>query len=297
MGRVLDDSLPPRVRVRLDLAYDGTDFFGWAMQPERRTVQATLEEGLARVLRPGAPEPGARIATVVAGRTDTGVHARGQVAHIDIAPQQWEALPGHSGRQPAQALADRLAGVLPRDLVVRRASWAPIGFDARFSATERVYRYRVCDRIELRDPLARRHVLWVSRPLDVERMAQAARAIVGLHDFAAFAKPRPGGTTIRDLRELAWRREESGPDAGLVVVTARADAFAHNMVRSLVGACVLVGQGRRPPEWVAEKLASGVREGATGPAPARGLTLEAVEYPADAELAARAERIRARRVL
>lgn len=282
------------VRVRVDLSYDGTDFAGWARQPGLRTVQGVVEYGLAVVLRTERRgEPAPRV--TVAGRTDAGVHARGQVLHVDLTAEAWAGLPGRSDRDPAQALVSRLAGVLPADVVVRAARVAPEGFDARFSATARRYVYRVCDDPALRDPLRRSHVLWHRRALDHVAMHEAAQRVLGRHDFAAFCKPRAGATTIRTLDELAWVRPADGPDAGLVVATVRADAFCHSMVRALVGASLAVGEGRRPVGWPAELLVDGRRDPAGAVAPAHGLTLEEVGYPDGDGLAAQARRARARR--
>ncbi len=278
------------IRVRLDLAYRGTDFAGWARQPALRTVQGTLEEGLVRVLRLDD------VRLTVAGRTDAGVHARGQVAHLDVPDAAWDALPGRSGRPPGDALVARLAGVLPNDVVVRRAARAPDGFDARFGALARRYTYRVADDAARFDPLARDHVLWHRRPLDVEAMDRAMAPLIGLRDFASYCKPRPGATTIRELQELTWRRETSGPEAGLLLASVRADAFCHNMVRALVGASLAVGEGRRPESWPLEVLEARSRVGGPTVVAPHGLVLEEVVYPPDAELAARAERVRARRL-
>ncbi|MCB7136747.1 tRNA pseudouridine(38-40) synthase TruA [Cellulosimicrobium marinum] len=278
---------PGTVRVRLDLAYQGTRFAGWARQPALRTVQGALEDGLATLLRGAAPR------LTVAGRTDAGVHARGQVAHVDLPQDRWDALPGRSDRAPGDALVARLAGVLPGDVVVHRAALAPAGFDARFSALHRAYTYRVADDPALRDPLRREWTLWNRRPLDVDAMDAAVRPLLGVRDFAAFCKPRPGATTIRELQHLSWSRPVDGPDAGLVVARVRADAFCHNMVRALVGASLAVGEGRRDVAWPAALLASRRRDGGAGVVPAHGLVLEEVTYPPDAELALRAEQIRA----
>jgi tRNA pseudouridine38-40 synthase len=262
------------VRTRIDLSYDGTEFRGWATQPGLRTVQGTLEAALATVLRlPSA-------AVVCAGRTDTGVHARGQVVHLDIPDEAYD-----------ERLERRLNGILPADVRVRAVSPAPEGFDARFSAAWRRYAYRVADRPALVDPLARGHVLAWPRPLDVTAMAEASRPLLGLHDFAAFCKRREGATTIRTLQDLSWARDE----AGLAVATVRADAFCHHMVRSLVGCLLAVGDGRRPVGWAGEVLAAAVRDSAVDVVPAHGLTLEEVGYPDPAELAAQADRARSRR--
>jgi tRNA pseudouridine38-40 synthase len=283
------------VRLRLDLAYDGTGFAGWARQPELRTVQGVLEDGLATILRTESLGLG-RPRVTVAGRTDAGVHARGQVVHVDVPADRWAAMPGRSDRAPGRALVDRLTGVLPRDVVVHRAQVAPPGFDARFSATYRGYTYRIADDPALRDPLRRTHVVWARRPLDVGAMHAAVQPLVGVRDFAAFCKPRPGATTIRELQRIAWERPDDGPDAGLVLAHVRADAFCHNMVRALVGASMAVGEGRRDVGWPAEVLASRRRDAGAAVAPAHGLVLEQVSYPPDDELAVRAERIRARRM-
>ncbi len=261
------------MRIRLDLAYDGTAFHGWAAQPGLRTVEGELGAALATVLR--VP----RVELTCAGRTDAGVHARGQVVHADLA-----GLPEGADRLPP-----RLNGVLGDDVRVQRAVGAPDGFDARFSAIWRRYAYRVADRPEAVDPLRRGQVLARSRPADEALMNAAALTLLGEHDFAAFCKQREGATTIRNLIDLRWERE---PD-GLLVAHVRADAFCHSMVRSLVGCLLAVGEGRRSVDWAAEVLAAERRDSAVAVAPAHGLTLEEVGYPPDAELAARAEIARA----
>ena len=261
------------VRVRLDLAYDGTDFSGWARQPGRRTVEQVVSDALTLVLR--LPEPAA---LTVAGRTDAGVHATGQVAHVDLPPDVDLA-----------TLPRRLAGVLPEDVVIRSVAAAPDGFDARFSATGRRYRYRICDGVQ--DPLRRRDTLAWTRPLDPDLMQFAAATLTGTHDFASYCKPREGATTVRNLHELSVRRD----DTGIVVIAAHADAFCHNQVRSMVGAMLAVGEGRRPIEWPRAVLDARTRDSAVTVAPPHGLTLVAVEYPPDDELASRAATARARR--
>ncbi len=280
------------IRVRLDLSYDGTDFAGWADQPALRTVQGTLEAALARVVR---AETLPRL--VVAGRTDAGVHARGQVAHLDMPVAAWHRLPSRARPDEAASLVSRLNGVLPKDIIVTAASAAPAGFDARFSASERRYSYRLSDAAVAPDPLVRRHVVTYPRAIDVDALDGAAHSLVGLRDFRAFCRPRPGATTIRELREFSWRRREDGPDAGLVVATVRADAFCHSMVRSLVGAVLAVGDGRRDLAWLEAVAATQTRSPAIAVAPPHGLTLEAVVYPSDADMALRAEQTRTRRAL
>lgn len=266
------------LRVRLDVSYDGTEFSGWAAQPGRRTVQDVLEAALGTVLRVLPPT------LTVAGRTDAGVHARGQVCHADLPGSAWRAVSGRSDSPPGRALVRRLAGVLPGDVRVRSAEPAPSGFDARFSAIWRRYAYRVSDTPYGCDPLLRRFVVWHARPLDLTAMNAAASGLLGEHDFAAFCRRRPGATTIRTLHELRWERDPGG----VAVATVRADAFCHNQVRAMVGALLAVGDGRRPPAWPAKVLEAGVRDPSVTVAPAHGLTLEEVGYPADAELAARA---------
>jgi len=274
------------VRLRIDLAYDGTEFHGWAAQPGLRTVQGTLEEALATVLRTS-------VAVTCAGRTDTGVHARGQVVHLDVEKDVLVAAAGRSPHPPAGSLTRRLNGVLPGDVHVTRVSEAAEGFDARFAAEWRRYAYRIADDVAAVDPLLRGHVVAWPRPLDVEAMNEAAALLVGEHDFAAFCKKREGATTIRTLLELVCRREHHG----IVVATVRADAFCHSMVRSLMGCLVAVGEGRLAPTWAGEVLRAGARDPRVGVMPAHGLTLEEVRYPADALLAKQAEATRSVRTL
>ncbi|MEU6340589.1 tRNA pseudouridine(38-40) synthase TruA [Streptomyces sp. NPDC046977] len=265
-----DEVAPGFVRVRLDLAYDGAEFSGWAKQRSRRTVQGELESALRTVLRLPGP-----VELTVAGRTDAGVHARGQVAHVDLPEEAWTA--------EGDKLLRRLAGRLPWDVRVWKVSRAPAGFNARFSAIWRRYAYRVGDHQGGVDPLLRGHVLWHDRPVDVDLMNAAAERLLGEHDFAAYCKKREGATTIRTLLELHWERDASG----LAVATVRADAFCHNMVRALVGAMLLVGDGHRPEGFPGEVLAGRVRHSAVNVVRPHGLTLEEVGYPADDLLAAR----------
>ncbi|WP_194397496.1 tRNA pseudouridine(38-40) synthase TruA [Microbacterium atlanticum] len=283
------------MRIRLDIAYDGTHFRGWARQPGLRTVQETLESALARVIG-GDPR------LVVAGRTDAGVHATGQVAHVDLDDaQQARMLARHAraGAGPqtaddrAAALAARISGVVGAysDVAVPRSLIAPAGFDARFSAVWRRYEYRIGDAITGYDPLERHRTTAVRAPLDVEAMDAAARALVGLHDFAAYCKPREEATTIRTLLEFDWHRD----DVGVLVANVKADAFCHSMVRALVGACVAVGEGRLDVDDVVDIRDGRERVPEVKVLAARGLTLTEVGYPADELLAQRAEQTRARR--
>lgn len=274
--------------MRIDLAYDGTDFKGWAKQPKLRTVQEELESALATVLR----IPTAHV--VCAGRTDAGVHARGQVVHIDV-PDDVIAAASRVHRKGAtlSVVARRLNGLLPGDLRVRRVSEAPVGFDARFSAIWRRYAYRIADTVELLDPLTRHHVLAWPRPLDLAAMNQACEPLLGLQDFASFCKKREGATTVRTLLDLSWERDGDG----VLVGTVRADAFCHNMVRALVGSLIAVGEGGRDPQWPAEVMTAAQRHPAVSVVAAKGLTLEEVGYPDDDELAAQAVRARSTRTL
>jgi tRNA pseudouridine38-40 synthase len=277
---VSDEVEPGFVRVRLDLSYDGAEFSGWAKQRTRRTVQGELESAIQTVLR--LPDP---VDLTVAGRTDAGVHARGQVAHVDLPEDVWHA--------QGEKLLRRLAGKLPWDVRVWRVSQAPYGFNARFAAIWRRYAYRVGDHPGGVDPLLRGHVLWHDRPVDIELMNEAARRLLGEHDFAAYCKKREGATTIRTLLELYWERDADG----LAVATVRADAFCHNMVRALVGAMILVGDGHRPVGFPGEVLAGRVRHSAVNVVRPHGLTLEEVGYPADELLAARNKEARNMRTL
>jgi tRNA pseudouridine38-40 synthase len=263
------------IRLRLDLGYDGTAFSGWARQPGQRTVAGVVETALRRVLRlDDAP-------LTVAGRTDAGVHARGQVAHVDVPYRAWTPIRG--------SLARRLAGVLPVDVVVHAVTEAPEGFDARFGAHWRRYCYRLADGLSARDPLRRVDTLWWPRRLDADAMAAAAAGLVGEHDFVAFCRRREGASTVRTLHELEVRRDD------VITFTLRADAFCHSMVRSMVGALIAVGEGRRDASWLVGLLAAASRVDEIGVVPPHGLTLVDVGYPPQGQLADRVRTTRARR--
>ena len=268
------------VRWRLDVRYDGTDFSGWATQRERRTVQGDLELWLGRALSlPEAPR------LVCAGRTDAGVHARGQVVHVDLPPAALI--------DPA-ALLRRLRRALPTDLAVTAIRRAPAGFDARFGAIWRRYCYRISDANTVPDPLRRRDTTSIPHLLlDVEHLNDTARTLLGLRDFGAFCKRREGATTVRTLLELTGTR---GPEER-IEVTVRADAFCHSMVRCLVGGLVEDGSGRRTVDWLTDLTTAAVRHSEVPLLPARGLTLEEVGYPPDDQLAQRSAVSRARRIL
>ncbi|MFZ1362885.1 MAG: tRNA pseudouridine(38-40) synthase TruA [Candidatus Nanopelagicales bacterium] len=265
------------VRLRIDLAYDGTEFFGWASQRGMRTVQGTLERALKYSCKL-TEEP----RVTCAGRTDSGVHARGQVAHVDLPVESWERL--------KQKNIYPLRSALPSDISVHKVDLAPPGFDARFSALARRYVYRVCDDPALMDPVRRREVYYHYEALDIGAMNEAAQQLLGLHDFGAFCRFRPEGTTIRSLEGLEWTRG----DTGLAELTVVADAFCHSMVRSLVGSLIPVGTGAQEPGWPASYLGDPTAPGdhplARGPftvAPAHGLSFEEVIYPPDDQLEAR----------
>lgn len=304
------------------MAYDGGEFYGWAKQPTLRTVQGEIESALARILRTTASaDDGLQPRLVVAGRTDTGVHAAHQVCHLDVEEESLAGVVRHMDVPAETALQRRLDRMLPNDIVIHRVTRAPEGFDARFSALERTYVYRVCDADDPAtapmDPRLRGFVLRVDGgPLDVDAMNQALAATIGLHDFGSFAIPNPGGTTIREVKYAHWARVPVRPlampaetavgvpayatptaESGLLALTIVADAFARNMVRSLVGASIKVGLGKRSVDWFHGKVVEPKREGETGPIAPQGLTLEHVAYPPDDQLAARAEAIRAKRTL
>ncbi|MGN8026941.1 tRNA pseudouridine(38-40) synthase TruA [Microbacterium sp. 22242] len=282
------------MRIRLDIAYDGTHFRGWATQPGLRTVQGTLEAALGRIV-------GSEVRFVVAGRTDAGVHATGQVAHLDLDEQQWSRVVARRGRGGADpsageavaALAGRMRGVLGQypDVTVTRSSLAPEGFDARFSAVWRRYRYRLADDRSGYDPLQRHDTTTIRGRLDEGAMDAAAQSLIGLHDFAAYCKPREEATTIRTLLDYRWTRDASG----VLVAEVKADAFCHSMVRALVGACAAVGEGRLAVEDLARLRDELTRTSEFKVLAARGLTLTEVGYPTDELLAARAEQTRNRR--
>jgi len=290
------------LRVRLDIAYDGAPFSGWALQPGRTTVQGVLEDALRTLLqRP--------VRLTVGGRTDAGVHARGQVAHVDLDPAEWAAMGRGRDVDPGDAFLRRLTGTVNRELtdgitgrgrsvrnsvpavVVRSARPAPEGFDARFSALWRRYSYAIADTRTGQDPLRRGTTLWYPAPLDTELLDEGAAHLRGMQDFAAFCKPRPGATTIRELQRFEFAR---GPD-GVITATVQADAFCHNMVRALVGSTLRVGSGEMRPGWLGERLAARTKDARSILAAPHPLVLEEIAYPADQDLGARAELTRARR--
>ncbi len=302
------------IRLRLEIAYDGSEFCGWARQPGLRSVQAELETALRAALRIAAGVP---VRVAVAGRTDAGVHAVGQVCHSDVPAAAWRASSGRHGSgspspaapggdglarsrwvgpeapDPSLTVRRRLNGLLPADLRVRQVGVAPEGFEARWSASWRRYSYLVADDPAGQDPRTRGHVLWHPRALDVQAMDAAAAPFLGEHDFAAFCRAREGASSVRTIHDIGWRRV--GRTAGAnspVEFSVRADAFCHSMVRALVGAFIAVGDGRWPVGRPAELLAAAARVPLIATAPAHPLTLVEVGYPPDAELGAQAARAR-----
>lgn len=276
------------VRLRLDLAYDGTDFHGWAKQKGGlRTVQGVLEERLAMIARTEVP-------LTVAGRTDAGVHARGQVAHVDV-PQ--EMLEQRSVAGEPGTLVRRLAKLLPDDVRVHNCRFAPEGFDARFSALRRHYVYRITTSPRGALPTRARDTAEWFKPVDIGAMQDAANALVGLHDFAAFCKAKPNATTIRELQEFSWRDVSTPEEPQLFEARVTADAFCWSMVRSLVGCCLSVGEGRRDVDFAAALLQETKRSSRIPVAPAKGLSLVQVDYPEAGDMSARADVTREKRTV
>ncbi|MDY3049293.1 MAG: tRNA pseudouridine(38-40) synthase TruA [Rothia sp. (in: high G+C Gram-positive bacteria)] len=309
MTESTDQLYQPQVRVRIDFAYDGAPFAGWAKQPGLITVQGVLEEALALIFR----KP---VYTTVAGRTDAGVHALHQVVHFDLDQQAWEQLPGRSQDHPARALRRKLRGALSRALADAEASLGmpsrlqgylqgaisisncqqvPPDFDARFSALERSYRYLLEDGQEEKgsNPLNRQIAWQINAPLNLPLMNQAAQQLLGLKDFLSFCKPRQGSTTIRELRELSFKRRSDG----LIEATIRADAFCHNMVRTLIASLVLVGEGKKDEAWLLSRVTDPVRDSQVRLAAPRGLALASISYPEATGYAAQSQKARKLRSL
>jgi tRNA pseudouridine38-40 synthase len=254
------------LRLRLDLAYDGTNFFGWGKQPDRRTVQEEVEKAIAIISQ-------SKIDSIVAGRTDAGVHATGQVIHVDV-PESINL----------DEIAYKLNRILDEDIRVIQVSIAPEAFHARFSALRRSYIYKILDKNFPVPPINRFDIASWYRPLEVDSLNEASALVLGHHDFAAFCKFREGGTTIRTLEKFQWERQ-----GDLLVASVVADAFCYSMVRNLVGAAVCVADGRKESSWMGELLANKERVSDSLVFPARGLTLSSVEYPTNDQLLERAK--------
>ena len=244
-------------RLRVDLTYQGTNFSGWAKQPNERTVQEEVEKALSMITQ-------TKVATIVAGRTDAGVHAKHQVIHTDL-PTQTDI----------NNLAFRLNQILDADIRVLTAQWAPDNFHARFTAISRTYQYKIIDAGKVTAPLDRHDSTEWFRPLDIELMNSGSKLLLGMHDFFAFCKFREGGSTIKNLLTFNWHRDEKD----VVICEISADSFRYNMVRNLVGAAVCVGEGRFKPEWMFDTLKNKERIPDSYVFPAKGLTLISVQYP------------------
>ncbi len=250
------------LRLRLDIAYDGTNFSGWAKQPDRRTCQEVIETTISKIAR-------VQVETVVAGRTDAGVHATGQVIHVDV-PENLDL----------EDLTYRINRIMDEDLRITKISIAPPAFHARFSALRRSYTYKILDNNQVIPPLIRADIAPWYRTLDLNLLNEASALLLGSNDFAAFCKFREGSTTVRNLEKFSWIRD----GAGLLIADVVADAFCYSMVRNLVGAVVCVADGRFQPDWVLQTLKNRERISDSLVFPARGLTLYKVEYPPDSEL-------------
>lgn len=280
------------IRLRLDLAYRGAPFHGWARQPGLLTVEGCLEEALSLITR----QP---VLLTVAGRTDAGVHARGQVAHLDVPKEFWLSL--SRGREESdqirgERLRARLEGLAGRGLngalALKQVTVVAADFDARFSALSRTYRYLICDDPRAQDP-CRLDIARTSSPLEEEKMQVAAQALCGEHDFLPFAKPREGATTVRTLHSFKVSR----PYPGMVQAMIRADAFCHSQVRFMMGALIEIGRGKYQTDWIGELLAAGVRDQRVPLADGRGLTLWEVAYPPADQYALQAQKAKVVRTL
>ena len=248
-------------RLRIDLSYDGTNFSGWAKQPDQRTLQEEIEHALTVLTQ-------STIATIVAGRTDAGVHADHQVIHTDV-----------PDKTDITNFTFRLNQLLDEDIRVNSVVYAPVNFHARFTASARTYKYKIIDGGRVTPPLDRYDTADWFRDLDIALMNQGSQLLLGEHDFFAFCKFREGGTTIRNLLQFDWARDAKN----YLVATIKAESFRYNMVRNLVGAAVCVGEKRFEPEWMLKTLEDKVRIPDSYVFPAKGLTLVSVEYPAESE--------------
>lgn len=266
-------------RLRVDIAYDGSDFFGWGGQPDRRTIQDLVEGAFSTISQ-------VKVDSIVAGRTDAGVHATGQVIHVDLPEQLF------TSEFSYQDLQYKLNRILDEDVRIMAITPAPAGFHARFSALRRHYSYKIIDSNRVIPPLARRDITSWYRPLDLALLNEASTLLLGHHDFAAFCKFREGGTTIRTLERYQWRRDSDG----VLIADVVADAFCYSMVRNLIGAVICVADARKEAAWLGELLANKERVSDSLVFPARGLTLYKVDYPDDNQLLERAEKTIAKRI-
>ena len=266
-------------RLRVDIAYDGSDFFGWGGQPDRRTIQDLVEGAFSTISQ-------VKVDSIVAGRTDAGVHATGQVIHVDLPEQLF------TSEFSYQDLQYKLNRILDEDVRIMAITPAPAGFHARFSALRRYYSYKIIDSNRVIPPLARRDITSWYRPLDFALLNEASTRLLGHHDFAAFCKFREGGTTIRTLERYQWARDSDG----VLIADVVADAFCYSMVRNLIGAVICVADARKEAAWLGELLANKERVSDSLVFPARGLTLYKVDYPDDNQLLERAEKTIAKRI-
>lgn len=264
-----------RFRYRIDLAYDGTDFYGFSKQSAYRTVAGELLSGLVKIF--GEDEEDFRMR--VAGRTDAGVHAQAQVAHLDLTPEQLKRI------RRGHGVAERLNKIIDPDVRVTTFEEADPGFHARFSALSRRYRYSIADRSVTPNPMTSRYMLEISWNLEVDPMIEVAKEFMGLRDFRAFCKERDGTTTIRELQEISVKRRPNG----VIDIEVEADAFCHNMVRSVVGALMSAGSGRTTAKEVRKALKGQRNEHAYKVQAPQGLTLIKISYPAKSKLGAQAE--------
>lgn len=244
-------------RLRTDISYDGTNFFGWAVQPEKRTIQLCIEEALSKIAR-------IEVETVVAGRTDAGVHATGQVIHVDV-PESMEI----------DNLLYKLNRILDQDVRITAIDEAPEAFHARFSALRRHYEYRILDNNQVMPPLARLNTAAWYRELNLDLLNQASALLLGTHDFVALSKYREGATTVRTLEKFEWQRDKYG----FLTASVAANAFCYSMVRNLVGAVSCVAEGSQSLDWLSALLENKERVSDSMVYPAHGLTLVQVDYP------------------
>ena len=254
-------------RARITLSYDGTNFFGWGKQKDYRTVQGELEEALFTLFQQN-------VDTVVAGRTDAGVHAIGQVCHVDLPENDYTDI------------AYRLNRILTDEIRIHSVEQAPDGFHARFGALRRHYVYKIKDGNGLITPTSRLDIAPWYRDLDIDLMNQAAATLIGENDFFSYARFRENATTVRDLQRFEFERDANG----LILAHVTADAFLYNMVRALIGTMVYIGEGRFPTTWAREILDKKERPSDSVVFPAKGLTFVGVDYPADSELKSRIQK-------
>lgn len=245
------------LRLKIDLAYDGTNYSGWAKQPNLRTVQEEFETALSTITQ-------YKVETIVAGRTDAGVHATGQVIHVDV-PETINL----------DELAFKLNRMLDEDIRINNVTVITEAFHARFSATRRHYTYKIIDGNKAVPPLNRFDITPWYRTLDVDLLNAASALLIGEHDFAAYCKFREGSTTLRNLVRFDWVRDSQG----LLIAELAADSFCYSMVRNLVGAAVCVAEGRFGTDWIAATLENRERISDSLVFPSRGLTLRQIDYP------------------